>query len=259
MRRGARKFSKEGAHRPHVVGGRQGLRSRPGQRAGGHRDHARIAVTLSLGGPSSGGPPEHIWMRSCSTAPSTRINARGRRGCSGTMLLLICDQHHPRGTAEPQPSDMRRTGRTRDLLDETEVRLPHAIVMPPPHLNRQHGPPRPDLAGSPAPILFVETGARATGPAARHGFDLPAPTKPRASGERAVFDRRRKEAGKAPWWSGMFQRTPSGVIQAFHFCGTNCGTTFINYCFYWIIGGEGDRQNSDFSRCRRPPEVHLTV
>ena len=47
------------------------------------------------------------------------------------MLLLICDQHHPRGTAEPQPSDMRRTGRTKDLLDETEVRLPHAIVMPP--------------------------------------------------------------------------------------------------------------------------------
>ena len=30
---------------------------------------------------------------------------------------------------------------------------------------------------------------RATGPAAKHGFDLPAPTKSRASRERDVFDR----------------------------------------------------------------------
>ena len=43
---------------------------------------------------------------------------------------------------------------------------------------------------------------------------------------------RRKEASKALRWSGRSQKTPGGVIQAFHFCGTICGTTFLNYCFY---------------------------
>ena len=46
---------------------------------------------------------------------------------------------------------------------------------------------------------------------------------------------RRKEARKALRPSGRSQKTPGGVIQAFHFCGTN----FISYCFYVIIGGEG--------------------
>ena len=32
---------------------------------------------------------------------------------------------------------------------------------------------------------------------------------------------------------------PGSVIQAFHFCGTNCGTTYISYCYYLVIGGEG--------------------
>ena len=65
------------------------------------------------------------------------------------------------------------------------------------------------------------------------------PTEPRTSRDRAVFDRRRKEAGTALRWSGRSQRTPNGVIQAFHLCGTNCGRSLINYCFYFIIGGEG--------------------
>ena len=82
-------------HHPHVVGGRQGRCHRRGKCAGGHRDHARIAVTLSSGGPPEGEPPEDIRMRNCPIAPSTRITARGRRGCSGTTLLLICDNNIP--------------------------------------------------------------------------------------------------------------------------------------------------------------------
>ena len=37
--------------------------------------------------------------------------------------------------------------------------------------------------------------------------------------------------------AGRFQKTPSGVIQGFYVCGTNRGTTFLNYCFYWNNGG----------------------
>ena len=35
------------------------------------------------------------------------------------------------------------------------------------------------------------------------------------------------------------QRAPGSVTQASHFCGTNCGTTKLTYCFYCTIGGEG--------------------
>ena len=47
--------------------------------------------------------------------------------------------------------------------------------------------------------------------------------------------RRRREARKALRSSGRCQKTPSGVIQAFHFCGT----TSVSCCFYFYIGGEG--------------------
>ena len=40
-----------------------------------------------------------------------------------------------------------------------------------------------------------------------------------------------KEARKAGRSAGRCQKTPSGVIQAIQFCGTNCGTTFITHCF----------------------------
>ena len=52
----------------------------------------------------------------CRTAPANRS----------------CAQHfHPGGTAEPSPSDMRRTGRTKDLLDEIEGRRLDPIVVSP--------------------------------------------------------------------------------------------------------------------------------
>ena len=35
------------------------------------------------------------------------------------------------------------------------------------------------------------------------------------------------------------QKLPSGIIQAFRICGMNCGTSQVNYCFYYICGGEG--------------------
>ena len=44
---------------------------------------------------------------------------------------LICDHHHPRDTLGPSPNDMRRTGRTMDLLDEIDVRLPDPVVVSP--------------------------------------------------------------------------------------------------------------------------------
>ena len=105
-----------------------------------------------------------------------------------------------------------------------------------PPRNRQHGRPRPDVTGSPAPTVIIQAGARATGRAAGHGFDQP-PAKPRASRERPSSIERRKEARKALRLSGRSQQTPSGAIQDFHVCGTNCGTVFINYCFYSFICG----------------------
>ena len=48
---------------------------------------------------------------------------------------------------------------------------------------------------------------------------------------------RAKEARKAHWSSGRSQKTRGGAIQAFHFCGTNCGTTFIIHCFFLDIFG----------------------
>lgn len=37
-----------------------------------------------------------------------------------------------------------------------------------------------------------------------------------------------RERGSA----GGCQKAPGGVTQAFHFCGTNCGTGLLTYCFY---------------------------
>ena len=42
---------------------------------------------------------------------------------------LICYHNHPSGTAEPSPSDMELTGRTKDLLDEIDVDLLDHIVV----------------------------------------------------------------------------------------------------------------------------------
>ena len=42
---------------------------------------------------------------------------------------LICYHNHPSGTAEPSMSDMDLTSRTKDLLDEIDVRLLDHIVV----------------------------------------------------------------------------------------------------------------------------------
>ena len=42
---------------------------------------------------------------------------------------LICYHNHPSGSAEPSSSDMSLTGRTRDLLEEIDVRLLDHIVV----------------------------------------------------------------------------------------------------------------------------------
>ena len=42
---------------------------------------------------------------------------------------LICYHNHPSGTAEPSPSDMSLTSRTKNLLEEVEVRLLDHIVV----------------------------------------------------------------------------------------------------------------------------------
>ena len=76
------------------------------------------------------------------------------------------------------------------------------------------------------PVRRARLAASSRHPAARPGTgSISPPTTPRAPGERIVFERRRKEAGKALRWSGKSQKTPSGAIQAFHTCGTN----FITY------------------------------
>ena len=76
------------------------------------------------------------------------------------------------------------------------------------------------------------TGSSRPEPARPDTGSIGPPTEPRAGRESAVFDRRWKEAGKARRRSGRAQRTPGGIIQAFHFCGTFCGTTSLNCCFY---------------------------
>ena len=83
--------------------------------------------------------------------------------------------------------------------------------------------------------IIAGTDAPFGGPARPGTGSISPQTEPRASREHAVFDRRGKEAGKARRWSGRCQRTPGGVIQAFHFCGT----TSVSCCFYRVIGGEG--------------------
>ena len=86
---------------------------------------------------------------------------------------------------------------------------------------------------------FVQAGPRARGRAAGYGVSI-SPQRSRGHHENAPSSiERRKEAGKALRWSGRSQKTPGGVIQAFHFCGTICGTTFLSDCFCCIIGGEG--------------------
>ena len=42
---------------------------------------------------------------------------------------------------------------------------------------------------------------------------------------------------KALWSSGRSQKTPSGVIQAFQFGGTHCGTTVPTHCYHLFICG----------------------
>ena len=51
--------------------------------------------------------------------PATRVGSGRTRKLPGA------------GTAEPSPSELRLTGRTRDLLDEIDVRLPDSIVVSP--------------------------------------------------------------------------------------------------------------------------------
>ena len=62
--------------------------------------------------------------------------------------------------------------------------------------------------------------------------------------------------------AGRFQKTPSGVIQGFHFCGTNRGTTFLIYCFYWDNVGVVVRlkvncsDETGVARTHPPPRTH---
>lgn len=52
-----------------------------------------------------------------------------QRALRHNAAALICYHNHPSGTAEPSPSDMELTGRTKDLLDEIDVELLDHIVV----------------------------------------------------------------------------------------------------------------------------------
>ena len=96
---------------------------------------------------------------------------------------------------------------------------------------------RPNRLGAPPPAPVPIFSRPGWSPRAR-ARDRSVPQWSRGHQENASSSiRRRKEARKALCSSGRCQKTPSGVIQAFHFCGTNCGITFITYCFYWDNGG----------------------
>ena len=45
--------------------------------------------------------------------------------------------------------------------------------------------------------------------------------------------------------AGGCRKAPSGVTQASHFRGTNCGASLVTYCFYCSIGGEGGIRTLD--------------
>ena len=52
-----------------------------------------------------------------------------QRALRHNACALICYHNHPSGTAEPSPSDMRLTSRTKNLLEEVDVRLLDHIVV----------------------------------------------------------------------------------------------------------------------------------
>ena len=58
-------------------------------------------------------------------------------------------------------------------------------------------------------------------------------------------DRRGGEANREAGRPGGCQKDPGGVTQAFHFCGTNWGTSLVTPCFYLVIGGEGGIRTLD--------------
>ena len=52
-----------------------------------------------------------------------------QKALAHNAAALICYHNHPSGTAEPSASDMQLTCRTKDLLDEIDVRLLDHIVV----------------------------------------------------------------------------------------------------------------------------------
>ena len=112
--------------------------------------------------------------------------------------------------------------------------------------------PRPDLTGSPAPSVFVQAGARATGSAAGHEVDGPAPSKPRASRERAVLDRAQDGGEEGSPMVRMGSENAGRRHPSFSVFGTNCGRSSITHCFYWLNGGEGGIRTLDGGLAHTP-------
>ena len=103
---------------------------------------------------------------------------------------------------------------------------------PPPGPRKPHPSPEGRRSHSRLNRLGARPRARArvrSGPQRSHGHQEHAPTSIES----------RKEAGKALRSSGRSRKTPTGVIQAFHFRDMICGTTCVNCCFYLFNGGEG--------------------
>jgi len=115
-----------------------------------------------------------------------------------------------------------------------------------PDFRSSESPRRP---GPPAPVPTPSHPGRnpRDGPRGRARDRSASQRSRRHQENEASSNARRKEARKALWSSGMSQKTPSGVIQDFHSCGTNCGTTFLNCCLYWTNGGVDGRDV-----CRHP-------
>ena len=109
---------------------------------------------------------------------------------------------------------------------------------------------QPRLSAVFVPTVSVRAGARVTDRAAGHGFDQPrngaAGVKKRGRLRSSTGRRRARLSGRRSGTGGS-RKTPSGVIQDFHSCGTN----FIIYCFYQVIGGEGVRPRG-VSHCLAP-------
>ena len=150
-------------------------------------------------------------------APSGRV----RCGCGGDSTRESTKQHRVGSPATARPAIARGAGSKAASSRSGCPTRPSRRAF---HAMRPAPLPSPSRTNSP-PLLhyrrYQTLATSAVTPRLRYGS---------SAGRR----RERLSGGQA----GLRKRQMASS-KAFQFCGTNCGTNFITYCFYKICGGEG--------------------